>query len=135
MAKSNETSDLNCQTSGDVNSDAQDLNLVAYDESLGRLGGDVELFKEFVQIFYEDSPQLLEKMFVAVDATDHDSVAKSAHAFKGLVSNFGAKPCCELALEFELAGKNKTSETMVGQKERMQHLYDLLCSELKHYAA
>ena len=105
--------------------------LVAYQESLDRLGGDVELFNEFVQIFFEDSPALLENVFAAVDAKDHDAVSKSAHALKGLVSNFGAKSCCELALEFELAGKNGCSETMVDQKENMQRLYDQLCRELK----
>ena len=121
------------QTASNDNSVPQEHGLVAYSESLERLGGDVELFKEFIQIFYEDSPELLEKMFVAVDATDHDSLAKSAHALKGLISNFGAKPCCELALEFELAGKNMAAETMVGHKQKMQQLYEQLCSELRQF--
>ena len=111
----------------------QGVCLVAYEESLARLGGDKELFKEFIQIFFEDSPKLLEKLFTAVDSTDHDGVAMSAHALKGLISNFGAKPCCELALEFELAGKNKVSETMVADKDKLQQLYDQLCTELKQY--
>ena len=109
------------------------VSLVAYEESLERLGGDKELFKEFIQIFHEDSPQLLEKVFAAVDDNDHDAVARSAHALKGLISNFGAKPCCELALEFELAGKNKSTESMVGNKAKLQELYDQLCTELKQY--
>ena len=135
MTKSKNESILSVPASSSTNVDAQESGLVAYSESLERLGGDVELFKEFIQIFFEDSPQLLEKTLSAVDATDHDSVAKSAHALKGLVSNFGAKPFCELALEFELAGKNKATETVVDQKEKLQLLYDQLCSELKQYTA
>ena len=135
MAKSIEDVSLNGQSSKSDEHTAHDTSLVAYKESLERLGGDVELFKEFIEIFREDSPQLLGSLFVAVDATDHDSVAQSAHALKGLISNFGAKPCCELALEFELAGKNKVSETMVNQKQRMQQLYDQLCEDLNQYAS
>ena len=133
MAESKPENNSDVQQSN--HGDAQTDNLVNYDESLARLGGDVDLFKEFIQIFYEDSPALLEKVFVAVDATDHDGVARSAHALKGLISNFGAKPCVDLALEFELAGKNESSETMIDQKERLQQLYDELCAELKQYAA
>ena len=131
MANSKEKCSVNGQT---TDTKIQESNQVAYDESLERLGGDVELFKEFIQIFFEDTPAMLEKIFAAVDATDHEGLAMSAHAFKGLTSNFGAKPCCELALEYELAGKNKVTETMVGQQERMQQLYDQLCEELKQYA-
>ena len=105
--------------------------LVAYEESLNRLGGDMSLFNEFVKIFFEDSPLLLERVFNAVDAKDHVEVNKAAHALKGLISNFGAKPCCDLALEFEQAGKNESSEKMVGQKQNLQKLYDQLCAELK----
>ena len=132
MAKPNEDNNSNSQTSNNDHPVVEESQ-VAYKESLARLGGDVELFKEFVNIFYEDSPPLLNKMFVSVDAADHDGVARSAHALKGLVSNFGAKPCCDLALEYELAGKNETSESMAGKQEKMQLLYDQLCDELKQY--
>ena len=91
----------------------------------------MSLFNEFVKIFFEDSPSLLERVFSAVDAKDHVELNKSAHALKGLISNFGAKPCCDLALEFEQAGKNESSEKMAAQKQDLQRLYDQLCAELK----
>ena len=131
MAKSKKENILNVQSP----SSSDSCSLVAYEESLERLGGDVDLFKEFVQIFFEDSPSLLENLLRSVDSKDHGEVAKSAHALKGLISNFGAKPCCDLALEFELAGKSESAETMVGQKENMQELYDHLCRELKQLIA
>ena len=131
MAKSRKEGVLNDNTPSKDNTDT----LVAYEESLDRLGGDVELFKEFVQIFFEDSPSLLEKVFVAVEAEDHEAVAKAAHALKGLTSNFGAKPCCDLALEFELAGRKGASQTMACQKANMQQLYAQLCRELKQLTA
>ena len=106
-------------------------SLVEYESSLQRLGGDVDLFKEFVQIFFEDSPKILEKLFAAVDADDHAEVAKTGHALKGLMLSFGAEPCCKLALEFETAGKNKQTESMIIQKAPMRELYELLCDELR----
>jgi HPt (histidine-containing phosphotransfer) domain-containing protein len=105
--------------------------LVDYDASLQRLGGDKELFDEFVQILLTDSPKLVSDLATAVESGDCRAVHQAAHALKGLMSNFGAKPCCALALEFEIAGREQNIASMKGQFPKLKQLYEKLCDELR----
>lgn len=104
--------------------------LVEYESSLRRLGDDRELFLEFVQIFRKDSPIMLENICTAVETDDCKQLEKSAHALKGLMSNFGARPCCECIQEFELAGRNDDVESVAKKVSTLKGWYDKLCSEL-----
>ena len=105
--------------------------LLEYENSLARLSGDKELFDEFVEIFFNDSPDMLSRLSKAVEQDQAADLAQAAHAIKGLTSNFGAKPFCELALEFELAGKNGKAKSMSKSLSKLQDLYDQVCCELK----
>lgn len=105
--------------------------LVEYEKSLKRLGGDKELFDEFVEIFMSDSPKMLDDLSSAMDSLDSASVEKTAHALKGLMSNFGAKPCCESALSFELAGRKQDLDSVKGELPKLRDLYEKLCTELR----
>ena len=105
--------------------------LVDYDASLQRLGGDKELFDEFVQIFMTDSPKLLSDLESAVESGDCRAVHQAAHALKGLMSNFGAKPCCALALEFEIAGREQDIASVKEELTKLTRLYEKLCDELR----
>jgi HPt (histidine-containing phosphotransfer) domain-containing protein len=127
------TESTNSSSNGQSSDSGKPTHLVAYDDSLQRLGGDKELFREFVAIFFEDSPELLEKLFTATQSSDHEAVTHSAHALKGLMLNFGATPCCELALDFELAGKRGELSSVEGSQQRLKDLYEQLCSELKNF--
>ena len=98
------------------------LEYVQYEESLQRLGGDKELFFEFIEIFMSDSSKMLDELSSAVKTNDFSSVEKSAHALKGLMSNFGAKPCCEMALQFERAGRE---QDLAGVSESLPQFLDL----------
>ena len=60
------------------------------DEALKRLGGDIDLFKEFVEVFDEDGPRLLRSMRDALAADDPDQIAHAAHKLRGLTANLGA---------------------------------------------
>ncbi|MFK7769066.1 MAG: response regulator [Mariniblastus sp.] len=107
------------------------LKLVEYENSLGRLGGDKELLAEFVEIFMSDSPKILNDLRSAVAASDYPTVMKSAHALRGLMSNFGAQPCCDLAFRFEIAGREKNIESVKAELSVLGKLYDKLCAELR----
>jgi HPt (histidine-containing phosphotransfer) domain-containing protein len=62
-----------------------------------RLGGDIELFREFVEIFREDSPLLLESIRQGARDRDGVTLSRGAHSLKGLTSNFGARGAVEVA--------------------------------------
>ena len=107
--------------------------LVEYEASLRRLGDDRELFIEFIEIFMKDSPKLLEDICTAVKSVDCGLLEKSAHALKGLMSNFGAKPCCDCAQRFELAGRNREIGSVSQELSMLKQWYEKLCSELKEF--
>lgn len=105
--------------------------LVDEEGALKRLGGDRSLFDEFISIFLEDSPELLSEIRQGLKSDDANAVGKNAHSLKGLMSNFGAKECVEVALKIELAGRAGEVAECDDDFQRLEHLHGQLASELK----
>jgi len=57
--------------------------------------------KELLDLFFQDTPQLLYALSVAVSSGDRLELRSAAHALKGAVSNFGARHPQALAAELE----------------------------------
>jgi two-component system sensor histidine kinase/response regulator len=78
------------------------------DESLAlsRVGGDVELLKEVVELFLDDYPSTLEKIKTAVASGDATALEHHAHSLKGSVSTFGASRAFEAAFTLEKQGRS-----------------------------
>lgn len=74
---------------------------------LDRVGGDVELLKEIVDLFLETCPGLLEEIREALRKGDPESMEKAAHSLKGSVSNFGAESAAAAALRIERMGRSR----------------------------
>lgn len=106
------------------------FELVELDAAINRLGGDRELFKEFVEIYLQDSSKLIQKIEVAIQQNDPEQLEKGAHALKGLMSNFGAKPCVEQALRFEKAGREGKVVEVADELENLKNLNRKLREEL-----
>lgn len=73
--------------------------------ALSRVGGDAELLKEIAILFLDDYPKSLSELREAIEAGDAKRVERSAHGLKGSVSNFGARPAVEAALQLETMGR------------------------------
>ena len=84
-----------------------EVQLRQLDESLAlsRVGGDVDLLKEVIELFLDDYPSTFEKIKNAVAASDASSLEHHAHSLKGSVSTFGAGPAFEAAFELEKQGR------------------------------
>jgi HPt (histidine-containing phosphotransfer) domain-containing protein len=78
------------------------------DESLAlsRVGGDVDLLKEVVELFLDDYPAALESIKGAVAGQDAPSLEHHAHSLKGSVSTFGANRAFEAAFALEKKGRS-----------------------------
>jgi PAS domain S-box-containing protein len=78
------------------------------DESLAlsRVGGDVDLLKEVVELFLDDYPTTFEKIKGAVDSRDATALEHHAHSLKGSVSTFGANRAFEAAFTLEKQGRS-----------------------------
>jgi len=57
--------------------------------------------KELLDLFFQDTPQLLHALSVAASSGDRLELRSAAHALKGAVSNFGARHPQALAAELE----------------------------------
>jgi PAS domain S-box-containing protein len=78
------------------------------DESLAlsRVGGDVGLLKEVVELFLDDYPSTFEKIKSAVASRDAKALEHHAHSLKGSVSTFGAARAFEAAFTLEKQGRS-----------------------------
>lgn len=108
-------------------------NLVEHEAALARLGGDQDLFAEFIEIFMSDSPKIARDLKNSIASGKAANVQKSAHALKGLMSNFGAKACVEIAREFERAGRIDDLDAIKHLLPEFDLLYEQLCDELRHF--
>jgi HPt (histidine-containing phosphotransfer) domain-containing protein len=75
--------------------------------ALSRVGGDEELLKEIAVLFLEDYPKSLIELHLAIEAGDARRVERTAHGLKGSVSNFGARPAVDAAMELETLGREQ----------------------------
>lgn len=112
---------------------AESSSLVDYKASLSRLGGSESLFKEFIAIFNDDGPVLMDQIATHIDAGDAVALEKSAHALKGLMSNFGAETCCQIAQRIETSSKNGDLEEMESLHQRLSIDFQTLVVELEGY--
>jgi PAS domain S-box-containing protein len=78
------------------------------DESLAlsRVGGDIDLLKEVVELFLDDYPSTFEKIKGAVASSDASALEHHAHSLKGSVSTFGANRAFEAAFALEKQGRS-----------------------------
>jgi PAS domain S-box-containing protein len=85
-----------------------EAQLQQLDESLAlsRVGGDVELLKEVVELFLDDYPSTFEKIKGAVAGRDATALEHHAHSLKGSVSTFGANRAFEAAFALEKQGRS-----------------------------
>lgn len=73
--------------------------------ALSRVGGDAELLREIAILFLDDYPKSLNDLREAIQTGDARRVERTAHGLKGSVSNFGARPAVDAALQLETMGR------------------------------
>ena len=85
-----------------------EAQLQQLDESLAlsRVGGDIDLLKEVVELFLDDYPSTFEKIKGAVASRDASALEHHAHSLKGSVSTFGANRAFEAAFTLEKQGRS-----------------------------
>jgi HPt (histidine-containing phosphotransfer) domain-containing protein len=84
---------------GSVNRDILD-NLRALGEP-----GEPDPLIEFIDMFFADTPLVLQRLHQAVDAHNPTAVREAAHSLKGSSSNLGAEKLSHLCRDLESQGK------------------------------
>jgi two-component system, sensor histidine kinase and response regulator len=95
--------------------------VVDFPATMRRLDNDRALFLDFVEIFNEDAPRLLESIRSAAAAGDLTQISRSAHALRGLAANFDALALIQIASRLEFG---TTDSLLQGQTELPAKLAD-----------
>jgi HPt (histidine-containing phosphotransfer) domain-containing protein len=68
-----------------------------YEDFLYRIDGDVELLREVIAIFLEDTPGLLANLYAGIRSDDNKAVERAVHTLKGATANISAKRIQQLS--------------------------------------
>jgi HPt (histidine-containing phosphotransfer) domain-containing protein len=96
-----------------------------FDENrfLQSLAGDMELARELLTAFLEDSPDRAESLGRALDQGDADQASKMAHSLKGMCGVVRSTQMADLALGMEESAKS-------GDLEKTRELYAVFTDRL-----
>src|SRR5688500_5793006 len=70
-----------------------------------RVEEDSDLARELIQLFVAEGPGLFDGVRVAAVGRDAEALRQAAHAVKGMVANFSAKPATDAAALLEEIGR------------------------------
>ncbi len=101
---------------------------------LDRVGGNVELLDQLVEVFRADCSRLLPELETALGAADAPTARRAAHTLKGMVAFFDAAAAREAATRLEamaaaghLTGAENAFHTLHGEIQRLQAALVVLC--------
>jgi HPt (histidine-containing phosphotransfer) domain-containing protein len=80
-----------------------DMNII---QNLKELGGDDDFFKEILDLYCAQYPELYKNIQESYLIKNYDSLSKYAHALKGASLNIGAKELAEICKSVEINSKN-----------------------------
>lgn len=98
--------------------------------TLKGVDGDKSLLRELVAIFLEDTPRLLEEIRKAATERDSRRLSYVAHALKGSISNFSARPAYEAAFLLELLVMDGNIEAAISAADVVTRRTEELMAEL-----
>ena len=88
---------------------------------------DHSLFKELVEIFVNDYPQMIISLRKALKAADTETFSRNAHSLKGMLRNFQAEAAADIAFDLEKKGKQ-------GELDGTDQIIDRLADQLDEVA-
>ena len=76
--------------------------------ALERLDHDIELLKEQMRLFLDDSPELVSRIDAAITHRDGKTLQITAHRLRGLIAGYDYHEAADSALNLEIMGRNET---------------------------
>jgi two-component system sensor histidine kinase/response regulator len=104
-----------------------------YEDFLHRIDGDVELLKEVIEIFLEDTPGLLTNLYAGIKSGDTVTVERAVHTLKGATANISAKRLQQLSHQVQLILKNNNVAYLVQFIDAFEENYEKLDQVLRDY--
>lgn len=104
-------------------------------KSLDRLDGEIEFLREIYGLFLEDGPTRLATISNALDEDDFVTAAKAAHSLKGMCGTLNALALMELALELEMACRERNKAEAMRLKNEVERLLDVVIERIAAFMA
>lgn len=111
-------------TSKLVVSKTRRMDVFDHGEMRNRLGDDLELVTELIELFLEESPKLLVDVQIAVQRRDAKAIERTAHRLKGSAGKFGINATVKTAMRLEVLGRT-------GDLADVDAICQSLCEELR----
>ncbi len=96
-----------------------------------RLGNDQELIAAVVDIFIDDTPNLIEELSKAVESRNPESATRISHSIKGAAANVGGTKLSAHAYELEKLGRDGLLEQIAQRIPEIKTEYLKLEEKLK----
>jgi CheY-like chemotaxis protein/HPt (histidine-containing phosphotransfer) domain-containing protein len=90
----------------DANGDASGETDVDFAALIASADGDIELARELVEIFLDDSPKILSGIRSAFERADHEALERGAHSMKGMLGYFSNRRAVEATLRLQTMSVN-----------------------------
>jgi HPt (histidine-containing phosphotransfer) domain-containing protein len=100
---------------------------------LERVDNDMDFLAETVEMLVGDGRGLLAEVRTAVGAGDAAAVGRSAHALKGMISNFCAPEAQESALAIEKMGKSGDLAAAPAEIDTLARRLETLITDLQAF--
>jgi CheY-like chemotaxis protein/HPt (histidine-containing phosphotransfer) domain-containing protein len=117
--------------------DGQKETLPEKDNFIKSFENDHSLFKELVEIYVNDYPQMLNTLRTSLKALDAKTFSRTAHSLKGMLRNFQAETAADTAFDLEKRGKqgeldgsDQIIESLAGQLDELAEKLKQLVSEV-----
>jgi len=85
----------------------KDVPPIAYQSILERVGGDESFLEELLELYFEDFPEKIEQLQMAVEQKNFELIRKLGHSLKGSSSTLSLTFLQEASLQMEMAGGDK----------------------------
>jgi two-component system, sensor histidine kinase and response regulator len=106
-----------------------------FEQSLRRIDGDKELYRDLIGLFLEDSPKLLEQIRAGIAAKNAKEAGHGAHTLKGLAANFSGEPVIQAADQVERLSRTGAFAAVGHAFDHLEQETSLLQDALRSFQA
>lgn len=115
------------------------ISPIAYQFALKRVGGDESFLEELLDLYFEDFPQKIERLQMAIEQKKFELIRKLGHSLKGSSSTLSLTFLQEASFQMEMAGGNKdivkANKALAFLKQEFKKLEDFLSKKKAKFAS
>lgn len=97
-----------------------ECRILVLDEAMDRVGGDLELYHELVELLFSELEEGLQRIGGAIETSSCLELEHGSHAIKSAFGNVGAMECYDIAFALEKLGKSGALDSASDQYDELK---------------